>query len=459
MRSDPPGTDPRPPAADRRTFIGGLAGLGAAGALRGGGNRTPSEAAADLAVMTRNLYLGVDLARLYRARSAADVRRIAGSMLADVERRPFPPRAGAIADEVTAHRPDVLGVQEAALVRRQEPSDFAEEAAPNAEDVSVDFLEVLVEALEDRGLRYEVASATVTADVEVPADVGDRTIDVRLTDRDALLIREGVDVAAVGGGTYDASLEISVDDHAVTIERGYATAVVALDDERVTVATTHLESADTTVRLRQARELLDVLPADGPVVLAGDVNSGPGGSEGAYRVLTDPFADAHEALREDADGDTCCGDADLRSDDPGLTRRVDVILSRDLRPVAVERVGDDSAGRVAVDVADVSARLWPSDHAGVVATFEAEAPRRAIPKTPTSAAETAGAGTSTQAPAATTTRTRTERTTARTSTERTTAPAQPGFGALGALAAVLLAAASKLRRREVSRRTGKRRRD
>ena len=213
--------------------------------------------------MTRNLYLGVDLARLFQVRSVADVRRVAGRMVADVERRPFPARAAAIAEEVESTRPDVVGVQEAALVRVQEPSDFVVDPGPNASRVAIDFLEVLSEALAARGLDYEVAASVVTSDVEVPADVEGRTVDVRLTDRDALLVREGVEVGETRTGTFEAGFGVSVDGYAATIDRGYATVAVSVDDIRATVATTHLESADATVRQQQARELLDVLPSGG----------------------------------------------------------------------------------------------------------------------------------------------------------------------------------------------------
>lgn len=443
MRSDPSRSEPSQPSSDRRTFLGSVASLGTGGAIeRGSAIQLRDDHDADLSVMTRNLYLGVDLSRLFRGRSAADVRRIAGRMLADVERRPFPPRARAIAAEVAATRPDVVGVQEAALVRTRESSDFEVDPGPNAEGGVVDFLDVLRDALADRGLDYEVATSVVTSDVEVPADVDGREVDARLTDRDALLVRNGIDVGEIRTGTFEASLEVPVDDEVVSIDRGYCVADVSVDGAEATVATTHLEPADSTVRLRQARELLDVLPSDGSVVLAGDVNSGPGGSEGAYRRLTESFDDAHATLRPDAVGSTCCQDADLRNDRSRLSRRVDVVLSRGLRALAVERVGEDPGDRVPAAVDGQPTRLWPSDHAGVVASFGTGRSKR-----------TAGASTRTTAETTTTARTRPgsrptttpsrTRTSPSSPEERTTSPPLSGFGLVASLSAVVLAAISR----------------
>jgi len=74
-------------------------------------------------------------------------------------------------------------------------------------------------------------------------------------------------------------------------------------------------------------------------------------------------------LRPTADGYTCCQDDDLTNDESQLSRRVDAVLYRGgANPTAIERVGAATDDRVSLD--DESVTLWPSDHAGVVATFE-----------------------------------------------------------------------------------------
>lgn len=379
-----------------------------------------ASAAESPTVMTRNLYLGVDLARLFEADSLAGIRRVAGELFTAIRRRPFAPRAAAIAAEIEATSPDVVCLQEAARIRTQRPSDFGSRPVTNASTVYVDFLDVLASKLEARNLSYQVAASTVTTDVEVPADVDGETIDVRLTDRDAVLVRTGVETGATPTGTYEASYAPPNVPAGLGLTRGYCLVDVTLGGVETTVATTHLESADEGIRREQSRELLELLPADRPVVLAGDFNSSPGAA--AYDLLTETFTDAYTSVRPDADGFTCCQAPDLRNETSKLSKRIDGVLSRGgVEPTGVSRVGADPADRVAADVDGKTARLWPSDHAGVVATFEVTA-------TPTP------------------TRTTTESTRTRTTTETTATG--PGFGVAAAVGGVVAGALARLRRGE-----------
>lgn len=350
----------------RRRFLGSAAGLVA-------GRRAVSLATAPstLSVMTRNLYVGTALSALFDADSMDDVRRIAGRIFDDVEHHPYAARLGAIASEVAATTPTVVAVQEAAVIRTQRPGDFGEDPDVDALDVHVDLLDTFLSELAARGLTYEVAAETITTDVELPADVDGQHVDVRLTDRDVLLVHSSGEASDPRSGTFETALTIPMDDTEVSIERGYCSVDVGVDDADVTVATTHLESTFVYPRQQQARELLDRLPPDRPVVLAGDFNSGPDSTAHAYELLMGSFDDAYSTLHPESDGYTCCQAADLRNDSSRHSRRIDAVLYRGgLRPVAVERVGADPADRVRIDVAGEARRLWPSDHAGVVATFE-----------------------------------------------------------------------------------------
>lgn len=407
----------------RRSLIGGAAGFAAAGALP-----TAAAAAGDLTVMTRNLYVGVDLFRLVRAEDLDDVRTIAGRLLEDARRHPYRERAAALAAEIEATAPDAVGVQEAALLRTREPSQFDGAHDPGATDVEVDLLDLLRSELESRGLDYEVAVETVTNDVEVPAELdgGDRELDVRLTDRTAVLVRRGVETGETRAERFDAALDIPIDSAEFSLRRGYSSVDVTVDGEPVTVATTHLESVSPSVRRDQAAELLTALPTDRPVVLTGDVNSGPDRQSGTYETLRESFDDAHATTAADVAGPTCCYDADLAGDGAALSRRVDVVLYRGaLEAVSAERVGVDVDGRVEAEVDGESVRLWPSDHAGVVATFELSAGE------PTA--------TATQRPGETSTP---------TSTPGETIDEQSGMGLLAGLGAAVLAALVRSRNDE-----------
>lgn len=364
---NPPGSGTT--SLSRRALLGGVAGLSASRLVpRAAG------AASTLTVATRNLALGVDLSRLFRADSMADVRDIAGSMLRQIRSHPYQARMDAIAEEVADSRPHVLGLQEAATIRVQEDSDFAETTTPNASTTVVDLLELLASALDSRGLEYEVESSVVTTDVEVPADDDGGRTDVRLTDRVAVLVRSDVETGESRADTFDAALTYPLRGGSATIRRGYCLVDVVTESTTLAVATAHLESADAYTREQQAEALRDRLPTDRPVVLVGDLNSGPGGPTAAYDALTTSLDDAVATAQPDADAPTCCQPNDLRADDARFSRRVDHVLYRgDLRPTAVRRVGADRDSRVAAMVDGESRRLWPSDHAGVVATLAVSA--------------------------------------------------------------------------------------
>lgn len=331
--------------------------------------------------MTRNLAAGVELHDFDGVDSMAEVRQTAGQLFEDLRRYPIEPRVEAVAAEIDATSPDVVSVQEALLVRTRRPSNFQNNPAPSASDVRVDFLDALSSALADRGLTYEVATSTVTSDIEVPADVDDETIDVRLTDHVAVLVQSESGILGTRGDTFEAAHSVSVSGLTVDINRGYCAVDVSVEDTALTVASTHLEPADASSRRRQAGELAEALPTDRPVVLAGDFNSGPGTATDTYEFLTEEFWDAHTTVRPSTDGYTCCQNSDLTNPESQLSQRIDAVLYRGgVEPIAIERVGRDPEDRVTVG--DGSVALWPSDHAGVVATFESDPtvePEEAIP--------------------------------------------------------------------------------
>ena len=99
--------------------------------------------------------------------------------------RNFPERAAALAAEVEATQPDLIGLQEAILVRTQSPPDGP---ATPATTVALDFVQILLNALAARALHYEVVVQSINVDAELPSTLG---FDVRHTDREVILARAG----------------------------------------------------------------------------------------------------------------------------------------------------------------------------------------------------------------------------------------------------------------------------
>jgi endonuclease/exonuclease/phosphatase family metal-dependent hydrolase len=313
--------------------------------------------------MTRNLYLGTDLNPIFQATSLPALYAAVGAAWAQVQANDYPARAQALADEIAASRPDLVGLQEAMLFRTDVPPDGP---ATPAETVAYDFVDLLVDALADRGLVYDPVSIYTGTDAELPAGLPP-TKDVRLTDRVVVLARADEKTADLKlsnpqSGRYGAALTVTTVAGPLTLPRGWASVDVKIRGKSFRFVTTHLEAFTPLVRNPQAAEILSG-PADTdlPVVLVGDMNSGPGGDLTAYGILTGPtggFADAWSSGPL-----TCCHKNDLHNPDPTLTKRIDLILTRGgFETVSADIVGEAAADRTA-------SGLWPSDHAGVVATL------------------------------------------------------------------------------------------
>jgi endonuclease/exonuclease/phosphatase family metal-dependent hydrolase len=313
-------------------------------------------------VMTQNLYLGTDLNPIFNAPNLFALFAAVGNGWAQVQANDFPARAQAIADEIAAAKPDLVGLQEAELYRTDFPPDGP---ATPAGTVAYDFIDLLVDALADRGLSYEPVTVFNGTDVELPAGLPP-TLDVRFTDRVALLARTDEKTADLKlsnaqSGTYPTELTLNTVFGQLTVPRGWTSVDVKIRGKSFRFVDTHLEAFSAAVRNRQAAELLAGPAAtDLPTVAVGDFNSGPGVDLGAYNILlAGGFSDAWPA----GPGLTCCHKNDLHDPNAPLTKRLDLVLTRGgFETVSADVVGEQVGDRT-------PSGLWPSDHAGVVATL------------------------------------------------------------------------------------------
>lgn len=325
----------------------------------------PSAAGAaerDVTVMSRNLYLGADIIAAAGATDRADLERRASAILDTVRQTNFPLRAQAIAGEVRRARPDLVGLQEVALWRRT--PDGVQTDAKDASQVVYDFLALLQGELRDRGLRYRVAVVQQEADFEVPTSRGH---DVRLTMRDVILVRRGrgarVRVRRTLKGNYADALTVQVPTGPIVSLRGWTAVDARLGDRSFRFVNTHLEAYGGELRARQARALLagPLASRRRETILVGDVNSDPDdpAPEGlAYDALA--RAGFVNAFRRPP----ATSGQDERLDNPVSKheRHIDVVMSRPgLRTVRADVVGARPGDRIG--------GLWPSDHAGTVATL------------------------------------------------------------------------------------------
>lgn len=331
-------------------------------------------------VMTRNVYAGAPIERLFDSRLVAgEIPAAAAALWASVQATDFGERAVALAEEVARERPHLIGLQEVSAYLTQTPGDAAFGGTTPAADTALDFRRLLLSALAARGLDYVLVSASRNFDGELPTldpNSPNSTTDIRLIDSDLILARGDIEVFNPQDGRFETSLNASIGGRPLPVRRGWASIDARIEGSTVRFLTTHLEpETEPEIQIAQSRELLaaiDRLDRDHgalPTILTGDLNSAADGSD------TPTYGDMIAARFTDVwdgggDGSTCCQASDLRNERSSLDKRYDLILVRgDIgTPTPMSR-SRRFATRVGAEPGDrTPSGLWPSDHAGVVAS-------------------------------------------------------------------------------------------
>ena len=379
---------------------------------------------AKIKAVSYNLYLGADIYRVFDPPLCGTAQAV-HDIHTNIQQTKFPERAEAIADQIMKQEPLVIGLQEVSLMRTQYPGnslapdgsrieflgDFQTDPRftfkLDATNVQYDFLQILLDALAARGMDYVTveAASPVNADVEFPAIEFDEfcnqqglPTDVRLTDRDVILVRSDLQVNLALRDKFEFNAPIELPAmiptpgglvpalYVTEFFRGWGMIDLTIKDQSYQIVNTHLEIGNSAlpsdqelylVQALQATELgLLTLTLQPPFLVMGDINSSPGS------LLTDPrpaFAILSGFPLEDL--------WTLRSPmntDPGYTfgqnetvdnaeslmfERIDYVFANfgDLEPdkIKVEVLGADEADKT-------PSGLWPSDHAGVAVKLSFE---------------------------------------------------------------------------------------
>lgn len=289
----------------------------------------------------------------------------------------FPDRAGLIAARIAESRPDLVALQEATLWRTGS-------STATATTILYDQLALLLSALRERGVPYDIVAVSSVNDVALPGNnlVGA----LRFTDRNALLIRSdlrppAVHLSEVHARIFDAAFDFA----GLRIMAGWISVQVHMGNEHFRLVTTHLESPlagvpqATEVQVAQARELIRALRNSTlPVVLCGDFNSDANGGN---------FVDATPTARLiQSAGYLEVWPRVHAAGDPGLTwpyyledqfppppffapfepvERIDLFFSKGITAESAELVVAPSGALPPF----FSMPPFGSDHAGVIAVF------------------------------------------------------------------------------------------
>lgn len=336
-----------------------------------------SNAATPLRVMTRNMYLGGNIAIVLGADPTNPLALIqaVNAVWAQVQATRFQERVVALVDEIEAGEPHVVGIQE--LPRYVILNGSFQPVS------SQDHLGILMEEIEERGLPYEVAAVQKHFDLVMPKayDFGTGQVSeyIWYTMHIAVLVRSGFPVTDLDQGDYQSSVPFIP---GVDIERSWIRVTAELGGVPYHFVNTHLEVQEfAPIQVAQTQELLDGILSglDGVTVLMGDLNSdaeaGPGARSWTptYGMLMDAgFQDAWRTAHPGRPfrGYTCCQAPELNNPVSELGQRIDFVLLRaDHGPPGLNRlpgavsaviVGDKRWDRTS------PSGLWPSDHAGLL---------------------------------------------------------------------------------------------
>jgi len=332
----------------------------------------------DLTVMTQNMYLGSSLNPALEATTPEGFVAAVAQIYATVQYTNFPARAQAIANEIQAKDPDLIGLQEVTKWTTEglnPPPGY-------------DYLAILEAALAERGLHYTAASISHNAKIgpaplvsaTCPAlEGGNFSCAVTLEDRDVILVNDnapGLAWSNPQSGQYVAQQTVPSPVGPLSFDRGWASIDAKLKGWRFHFVDTHLETEESSlVQEEQAAEFL-AGPAKGwTVVATGDFNSASDGSTtGTYALLTAPwkFRDSWDESQL-GPGNSCCQESNLipqlapgqlNNPESTLHSRIDLILSR-----GAARSNGHEAELIGDTRFQAEPPFWPSDHAGVVSVL------------------------------------------------------------------------------------------
>jgi endonuclease/exonuclease/phosphatase family metal-dependent hydrolase len=325
-------------------------------------------------VMTRNMDAGTDLN--YITPPGANLSEALPLTFYEVYASNIPARVERLADEIFATQPDLIALQE--VTRWDIPT-------PDGQKI-YDQLDLLLSALEARGMQYRVAVMQTLTNVSISIP---QLFSAQFTDENAILVRSDLppgQLMIIGTEAHEyvnhlPDLETPLG--IFEIPNGWLAADVKIRGARFKFVNTHLLSAvpeavspdafayTSYLQAEQVVELMGGLSKTSlPIILAGDFNSDAQVPQNA------PDATPAAGLIELAFGPDIWH---LKNPyDPGYTwplfgedfmsgvevapfERIDLIFSAGLIPQSIMQTGTEPVGGV-----------YASDHVGVVADFDLE---------------------------------------------------------------------------------------
>jgi endonuclease/exonuclease/phosphatase family metal-dependent hydrolase len=353
-------------------------------------------------VMTYNQYIGADLKPILETISRNDFNDELVAALQGMTANRFQDRVQRQAAIIVREKPDVVALQEVWRFQCKDLSPALPKQGCNNPSIAgafVDFLDELLVALNSQGVPYRAVSRVQNLDLAalsesgfpsgIRFDISGSEAILNGVDRGVILVRSDIPARAVNfksacpgrvsfnGCTYDLLLSTATPLGTLTIPHGFSGADVRIGQKIYRIVNTHLEQRDPFrfIQADQADELINTLklttPSNRTLLVLGDLNSSPNDDE--LPGITPPFqqfidkgyTDAWKFRRPVTPGYTCCQAESLLNKGSNLRNRIDFIFSRrNISKGSVRLVGSKQSDKTP------QPKLWPSDHAGIVAELQ-----------------------------------------------------------------------------------------
>ena len=202
--------------------------------------------------MTRNLDEGTDFGPIFQATTPQDFAIQVAAAYLEVQASNIPERAAAIADEIAAQQPYLVGLQEVSVWSTGPLFMHADTETFNA-------LRSLLTALAARGQQYTVIAILKEFEAEAPSALG---IEIGFADFDVLIARTDLSVSELKVSNIQAQhflANLVLPNPIlgpVTIPHGWISVDGKLRGKNFRFITTHLEGFHPAVQAAQASELV-----------------------------------------------------------------------------------------------------------------------------------------------------------------------------------------------------------
>ncbi|GAB5466256.1 MAG: hypothetical protein Kapaf2KO_16920 [Candidatus Kapaibacteriales bacterium] len=304
----------------------------------------------EVSVLSFNLYPGGKLERLETTSTTDELPDEIRDMYLVVQNTSSPARFAALAEQIENLNPDVVALQDVALWRFQQVSDFDVSPVPNAESVAFDHKKQLIEMIDNLSLGYTVVAESEFRDWEFPARIAqsDDFQDVRMTLSNLILVknsiaRVGNEESAMFNNEFTLLIKGVEEDLEYNYTNGYQKVTLQKGDITFDIINSSLIKNVNLTQTNQAAQIANIVD-DKPTIVTIDLNNED--DSDAYLELEEKYDDVWKKLKGGQSGYTCCAIENLSSTSPNNRENFIFSSSGNVQANSIDIIGDGQNEKV-----------------------------------------------------------------------------------------------------------------